>query len=51
MQKVMRSKIVNAEADAQVFTVVGKAKAENTLAVGTAEAEVIQRKTGGGWSK
>lgn len=40
-----RVKIVNAEADAQVFSVVGKPKAENTLAVGTAEAEVIQRET------
>ena len=37
-----QAKVLNAEAN--VFSVVGKAKAENTLAVGTAEAEVIQKK-------
>jgi len=39
------SKKINAQADAEVLTVVGEATAKKTLAVGTAEAEVIEKKT------
>lgn len=39
------AKTINAKADAEVLTVVGEATAKKTLAVGTAEAEVIEKKT------
>jgi len=38
------SKKINAEADANVVTIVGNAEAEKTLAIGTSEAEVVKRK-------
>lgn len=40
-----KSKTINAEADATVLITVGKATAERTTAVGTAEAAVIKLKT------
>ncbi len=40
-----KSKTINAEADANVLITVGNAEAGKTRAVGTAEAEVIQKKT------
>ncbi len=40
-----QAKKVNAEADAMVLTTVGAAEAEKTLKVGTAEADVIKKKT------
>ena len=39
-----QSKKINAEADANVITIVGNAEASKTLAVGTAEADVIKLK-------
>ena len=39
-----QSKKINAEADANVITIVGNAEASKTLAVGTAEADVIKMK-------
>jgi uncharacterized membrane protein YqiK len=41
---VAESKQINATADAMVLETVGKAQAANTLAVGTAEADVIKLK-------
>jgi regulator of protease activity HflC (stomatin/prohibitin superfamily) len=38
------SKKINAEADANVITIVGNAEASKTLAVGTSEADVIKLK-------
>ncbi len=40
-----KAKTVNAEADAMVVKTVGEATAAKTLAIGNAEAEVIQKKT------
>ena len=39
-----QSKKINAEADANVITIVGNAEASKTLAVGTSEADVIKLK-------
>jgi uncharacterized membrane protein YqiK len=39
-----QSKKINAEADANVITIVGNAEASKTLAVGTSEADVIRLK-------
>ncbi len=39
-----RAKKINAEADANVITIVGNAEAQKTKAVGTSEADVIKLK-------